>query len=255
MPIRCASVGYSRSQGAKGFSSPLLRPWRRLGAGKQGSSRRLYRAGPSLQSPWHRRRLSQLSPLPRRHASGAASATLPGLSPGPTRTFINMGAATTSFSSAAIPPAATYAPLLATDESYLKAEGLSLQAIKGAMPVSGVFIIPPGPIFDVAFGKDPKARKQASPISHVQEDLPAFLVLFGDSDLPSCDRPGAEAFCKASAGEQGMPSGIVRDPPPQSPVHPVERPPRHRSGHASHAELHDGSGDAGPFRTTGAGGH
>jgi arylformamidase len=87
--------------------------------------------------------------------------------------------------------------LLATDESYLKAEGLSLNAIKGAMPLSGVFIIPPQSMFDVAFGKDPNDRKQASPISHVRGDLPSFLVMFGDNDLPSCDRPGAEAFCKA----------------------------------------------------------
>ncbi len=44
--------------------------------------------------------------------------------------------------------------LLAVDPRYLKAEGLSLTAIKGAIPLSGLFIIPPEPIFDVAFGKD-----------------------------------------------------------------------------------------------------
>jgi acetyl esterase/lipase len=91
--------------------------------------------------------------------------------------------------------------LLATDESYLKAEGLSLKAIKGAMPVSGLFTIPPQRVFDVAFGKDLSVRKQASPINHIQGNSPAFLVLFGDNDLPSCDRPGAEAFCKALAAK------------------------------------------------------
>jgi acetyl esterase/lipase len=87
--------------------------------------------------------------------------------------------------------------LLGTDPTYLKAEGLSLEAVRGVMPVSGLFVIPPDSVFDVAFGKDPKVRRQASPINHVRGDLPPFLVMFGDSDLPFCDRPGAEAFCKA----------------------------------------------------------
>jgi acetyl esterase/lipase len=91
--------------------------------------------------------------------------------------------------------------LLATDASYLKAEGISLKAIKGAMPVSGLFIVPPERVFDVAFGKDPNVRLQASPISHVTGGLPPFLVMFGDNDLPGCDRPGAEAFCKAMQGK------------------------------------------------------
>jgi acetyl esterase/lipase len=91
--------------------------------------------------------------------------------------------------------------LLATDETYLKAEGLTLKAVKGAMPVSGLYVIPPQPVFDIPFGKDPNIRKQASPIHHVKADLPSFLVLFADHDLPVCDRRGAEAFCKAMHGK------------------------------------------------------
>jgi acetyl esterase/lipase len=91
--------------------------------------------------------------------------------------------------------------LLTTDGSYLKKEGLSPDVIKGAIPVSGLFVIPPGKVFDVAFGADPVGRRQASPISHVRGGLPPFLVLFGERDLPACDRPGAEAFCKALTGQ------------------------------------------------------
>jgi arylformamidase len=87
--------------------------------------------------------------------------------------------------------------LLATDATYLKAQGLSLGAIKGVMPLSGLFIIPEEPIFDVPFGKDPSVRRHASPINHVAAGLPPFLIMYGDHDLPSCDRPGAEAFGKA----------------------------------------------------------
>ncbi len=41
--------------------------------------------------------------------------------------------------------------LLATDESYLKAEGLSLKDVKGVMPISGVYAIPDN-MFNEAFG-------------------------------------------------------------------------------------------------------
>ena len=44
--------------------------------------------------------------------------------------------------------------LLATDERYLKAEGLGLSSIRGAMPVSGVFNVPNLTLFDSVFGKD-----------------------------------------------------------------------------------------------------
>ncbi len=91
--------------------------------------------------------------------------------------------------------------LLATDVSYLKAEGLSTNAIKGVMPISGLFTIPAGSMFDVPFGKDPLVHAQASPINHVHTAMPPFLILFGDHDLPGCDRPGAEAFCKAVRGK------------------------------------------------------
>lgn len=91
--------------------------------------------------------------------------------------------------------------LLATDDTYLKSNGLTLRAIRGAMPISGVFTIPKDPVFDIPFGKDPAIRKMASPIQHARADLPPFLVLFGDNDLPACDRPGADAFCKALCGK------------------------------------------------------
>jgi acetyl esterase/lipase len=86
--------------------------------------------------------------------------------------------------------------LLVTDESYLKAEGMSCKAIKGAIPMSGVFCLPdkfmPG-----VFGTDPEQRQQAAPLSHVREGLPPFLILYADKDLPVCDKEPAGKFCKA----------------------------------------------------------
>jgi arylformamidase len=87
------------------------------------------------------------------------------------------------------------AALVATDESYLKAEKLALKDVRGAIPISGVYAIPPGKIA-AAFGADPEGAKQASPLTFVKPGLPPFLVLYADKDSPGMEK-GAEAFCAA----------------------------------------------------------
>jgi acetyl esterase/lipase len=90
--------------------------------------------------------------------------------------------------------------LLASDEQYLKAEGLSLAAIRGVMPISGVYRIY-GQYLDASvtadgtgraparfssvFTNDPKVRKDASPLTHARPGLPPFLVIYADNDLPT----------------------------------------------------------------------
>ncbi len=86
--------------------------------------------------------------------------------------------------------------LLATDESYLKAEGLSGKDIKGVMPVSGVYVVAADGLFTEVFGKDPAARKQAWPLTHVRAGCPPFLIVYADHDFPFIDL-GSEVFCKA----------------------------------------------------------
>jgi acetyl esterase/lipase len=74
--------------------------------------------------------------------------------------------------------------LLATDESYLKAEKRSFADIKGVISISGVYtIVPIGPIAS-AFGTDPEVCKKASPLFNVKEKHPPFLILYADSDYP-----------------------------------------------------------------------
>jgi acetyl esterase/lipase len=94
--------------------------------------------------------------------------------------------------------------LLATDEKYLQAEGLGLKDIRGVIPISGVYRIhdiqinaglsPPrgarpsnGPNrtapFSSVFGSDPRVRRDASPLVHLQPGLPPFLVLYADHDM------------------------------------------------------------------------
>jgi acetyl esterase/lipase len=94
------------------------------------------------------------------------------------------------------------AALVATDESYLKAEKLSLKDVRGAIPISGVYAIPAGKI-SAAFGTDPEGSKQASPLTYVKAGLPPFLVLYADKDSPGMEK-GAEVFCAAlkKAGDE-----------------------------------------------------
>jgi acetyl esterase/lipase len=92
--------------------------------------------------------------------------------------------------------------LLGTDPTYLKAEGLTLKAIKGVIPLCGVFQIPDGSRFTWAFGKDQAVRRQASPICHARPDAPPFLVLFAEVDVPLCGKAGALAFCQALREKQ-----------------------------------------------------
>ena len=126
--------------------------------------------------------------------------------------------------------------MLATDDSYLKAEGLAAADIKGVIAVSGVYTIPPGSIdfliggtgskavrmdqmaplrgdvplpttrfpgmpfrldvFGPIFGDDPKARAAASPLHHVHRGLPPFLILSTRERLPTLS-PMADEFHEA----------------------------------------------------------
>jgi acetyl esterase/lipase len=88
--------------------------------------------------------------------------------------------------------------LLATDPSYLKAEGLTPAAIKGIIPISGVYDVSFAGLnlFTSVFGKDPEVRKKASPVYQVRPDVPPALIIYADKDFQSCDRM-SRAFCEA----------------------------------------------------------
>jgi len=82
--------------------------------------------------------------------------------------------------------------LLSSDDSYLKAEGLTLKHIRGCIPISGVHNIPAEAVVKDVFPKDPEERKKASPVTHVREGLPPMLVIWGDKDLGICAKTSAE---------------------------------------------------------------
>src|SRR5262249_38745347 len=75
--------------------------------------------------------------------------------------------------------------------------GLSRADIKGVIPISGVYTIPPDPVFDLAFGKDLGVRTKASPLCQVCSGLPPFLICYAEKELPGCDGRAAEEFRRA----------------------------------------------------------
>ncbi|MFO0878033.1 MAG: alpha/beta hydrolase [Gemmataceae bacterium] len=86
--------------------------------------------------------------------------------------------------------------LLASDLTYLTAHKLTTSAIRGVIPISGPLVLPPG-FMPRVFGSARDASVNASPIKHVHEKMPPFLILYADKDLPGCDRKPSEKFCKA----------------------------------------------------------
>jgi acetyl esterase/lipase len=87
--------------------------------------------------------------------------------------------------------------LLATDGSYLKAEGLSPADVKGVVSISGLYAIPRGrfPLFE----DSDEAVAKASPVKQVGGRAPPFLVVYADGDFPGFGDM-AEAFAKALRG-------------------------------------------------------
>lgn len=75
--------------------------------------------------------------------------------------------------------------LLATNEKYLKEQGLSSDQIAGVIPISGVYRIFNNSF--QAFGADRANWQDASPITHARPNLPPFYIIVGDQDFPGAD--------------------------------------------------------------------
>jgi acetyl esterase/lipase len=87
--------------------------------------------------------------------------------------------------------------LLAANDTYLKAEGCSTNDIRGVIALSGPYRIPENnPFFNPVFGDDPQTRRDASPILHVRENMPPFLVVFSGLEMPYCGKKQALEFAK-----------------------------------------------------------
>ena len=88
------------------------------------------------------------------------------------------------------------AALLATDETYLKAHKLALSDVKGVIPISGVYRVGGGGRMKDVFGEDADVHKKASPLTHVKENEPPFLILYADKELGAIGK-GSEDMAAA----------------------------------------------------------
>jgi acetyl esterase/lipase len=89
--------------------------------------------------------------------------------------------------------------LLATDPSWLKAEGLTTADIRGVIGISGVYDLTqlPERFASRVFGAGAAVLSTASPTRQARAGLPPFLLLYADKDFPGCGKEPAEAFAKA----------------------------------------------------------
>lgn len=78
--------------------------------------------------------------------------------------------------------------LLALDERYLGAHGLSVKGIRGIVPISAFYWVErPGVAPDrpkTVWGTDPRVWEDASPAHHLRAGMPPTLILYADADEP-----------------------------------------------------------------------
>ena len=78
------------------------------------------------------------------------------------------------------------AGLLATDRSWLAADGLSLHDLAGFIGLAGVYDFVPLPRKEIGmrrlFGKQASQQRRADPMTFVRENDPPMLLLQGDAD-------------------------------------------------------------------------
>lgn len=86
--------------------------------------------------------------------------------------------------------------LVCCDPIYFKTEKVNPNSIKGVISISGVYEIPKIILGNV-FGNDPEKKVNASPITHARRDLPPFLILCADKELPLCTSADCKKFQKA----------------------------------------------------------
>ena len=102
------------------------------------------------------------------------------------------------------------AALLALDRKYLEEQEVPAKAVKGVIPMSGVYDIPALPkgtkgvmgMFPQAFGSDPEKCREASPLTYVSKAVAPMLVITETNDTYKL-RPTMRAF-KATAEEAGV---------------------------------------------------
>lgn len=80
--------------------------------------------------------------------------------------------------------------LLVANERYLDEQNLDGDAVQGVISISGIYdvtSIPPGILSTPVFTSSSDARRDASPIFHVEANEPPFRLMFARFDIPTLD--------------------------------------------------------------------
>lgn len=105
-----------------------------------------------------------------------------------------------------------YAALLAASAQETKRRGLPAGALRGCLPLSGVFDFGPGSGLSMRprfLGPDPATDLLASPVRHIDAPAP-FLVAYGSNDFPHLV-PQGHAFVEALRAAGGEAEELVLD--------------------------------------------
>jgi acetyl esterase/lipase len=95
--------------------------------------------------------------------------------------------------------------LLTFDEKYLKPYELSAKNIRGTIGLSGVYNLGIGDSQASVFGTEEQARKNASPLYHIKDSAPPFLITYCQWDyltLPAQARQFHAALRKAGLSSE-----------------------------------------------------
>ena len=86
--------------------------------------------------------------------------------------------------------------LLATNDSFLKQHGLKSNAIRGAIPISGLMDVSRvgGDRRKGIWGDDPKIHRAASPLHHAHKNAPPMLLLHAEHDTADRRTQNQEIF-------------------------------------------------------------
>jgi acetyl esterase/lipase len=145
-----------------------------------------YRLSPAVQHPAHVQDCARAFAWLREHAAEYGG--------NPDRLFVSGQSAGGHLSA-----------LLALDNRYLRELGVPDDAIKGSIPMSGVYTIPALPqgtkgllaMFPAAFGSDRAVCRDASPASHVAR-LSSPMLVITETEDPGVVRLYAHLFRKAA---------------------------------------------------------
>jgi len=98
---------------------------------------------------------------------------------------------------------------LALDGARLDAVGVPRQALRGVIGLSGVYDVRPGNIvLDRIFPADTTERADASPVVHVGEHEPPFLVIWAENEMPGLEL-SARVLVRALVANGNQAQGVV----------------------------------------------